>query len=63
MVKCTPIPMEQLLQDADDQFEDIIEQAFWEFDHLRNLCTNHELSERDKFKQALRRARTKVLDQ
>ena len=63
MVKCVPIPMEQLLQDADDEFENIIEQAFWEFDHLRKLHTDHALSERDKFKQALRRARTKVLDQ
>lgn len=42
-----------------EQFEDLIEQGYWEFD---NLKAHSGLSDRDKFKNAMRIARNKVLD-
>lgn len=46
---------------TNEQFEDLIEQGFWEFDHLRSLYTEHVMSDRDKFKQAMRNAMLKIL--
>ena len=45
------------------KFEDIIEQAFWEFDALKNSVEFVGRTTRDIFKIALRRAKNKLLEE
>lgn len=46
---------------TNEEFEDLIEQGYWEFEHLRTMYSEHVISDRDKFKQAMRSAAVKLL--